>query len=73
MTIANDTITSIATKATYGGAGTAIFFGLNAYEFASIAGVVIGMVGLIVTIIFKILSRQDTNKHFRIMERTARR
>ena len=39
--------------ATYGGAGSAIFFGLTANEFGAIAGVVIGVIGLIANIWFK--------------------
>lgn len=68
MTTAQDTISSIAAKATYGGAGTAIFFGLNAYEFAAMAGVVIGVLGWIVTLVFKLLERKDRLKHHKIME-----
>ena len=39
--------------ATYGGATSAIFFGLTANEFGAICGVVIGFVGLIANIWFK--------------------
>ena len=39
--------------ATYGGAGSAIFFGLTANEFGALAGVVIGVIGLIANIWFK--------------------
>lgn len=39
--------------ATYGGAGSAIFFGLTANEFGALAGVAIGVVGLIANIWFK--------------------
>ena len=42
-----------ASVATYGGAGSAIFFGLTANEFAAICGVVIGVIGLIANIYFK--------------------
>ena len=49
--------TAVAAKAaniaTYGGASSAIFFGLTANEFAAICGVVIGIVGLIANIYFK--------------------
>jgi len=48
---------ALATKAssiaTYGGAGSAIFFGLTANEFGALCGVVIGFVGLVANIYFK--------------------
>jgi hypothetical protein len=52
-----DVASAIAAKtasvATYGGAGSAIFFGLSANEFGALCGVVIGFVGLIANIWFK--------------------
>ena len=52
-----DNTAEIATKAasvaTYGGAGSAIFFGLSANEFGALCGVVIGFIGLIANIYFK--------------------
>jgi hypothetical protein len=49
--------TALATKAssvaTYGGAGSAIFFGLTANEFGTLCGVVIGVIGLVANIYFK--------------------
>ena len=42
-----------ASVATYGGAGSAIFFGLTANEFGALCGVVIGFIGLIANIYFK--------------------
>jgi hypothetical protein len=42
-----------ASVATYGGAGSAIFFGLSANEFGALCGVVIGFIGLIANIYFK--------------------
>jgi hypothetical protein len=42
-----------ASVATYGGAGSAIFFGLSANEFGALCGVVIGFIGLIANIWFK--------------------
>jgi len=48
---------ALATKAsgvaTYGGAGSAIFFGLTANEFGALCGVVIGVIGLVANIYFK--------------------
>ena len=45
--------TKVASIATYGGAGSAIFFGLTANEFGAICGVAIGLIGLIANIYFK--------------------
>jgi hypothetical protein len=45
--------TKASSVATYGGAGSAVFFGLTANEFGAICGVVIGFVGLIANIWFK--------------------
>ena len=42
-----------ASVATYGGAGSAIFFGLSANEFGALCGVIIGVIGLIANIYFK--------------------
>jgi len=39
--------------ATYGGAGSAIFFGLSANEFGALCGVIIGFIGLVANIYFK--------------------
>lgn len=48
-----DVATKTAAVATYGGSASAIFFGLTANEFGTLAGVVIGLVGLIATIYYK--------------------
>lgn len=45
--------TKASSVATYGGAGSAIFFGLTANEFGAICGVVIGFIGLVANIYFK--------------------
>lgn len=45
--------TKASSVATYGGAGSAIFFGLTANEFGAICGVIIGVIGLIANIWFK--------------------
>lgn len=42
-----------ASLATYGGAGSAIFFGLTANEFGALCGVAIGFIGLVANIWFK--------------------
>lgn len=58
--------TALATKAssvaTYGGAGSAIFFGLTANEFGAICGVVIGVIGLVANIYFKYQHLQVAKK-----------
>lgn len=54
-----------ASAITYGGAGTAVFFGLTANEFAAIGGVVIALVGLLVNIWFK-------HQHLQIAKKTAK-
>lgn len=60
--------TALATKAssvaTYGGAGSAIFFGLTANEFGTLCGVVIGFVGLVANIWFK-------HQHLKIARKEA--
>lgn len=52
-----ETASAVAAKAasiaTYGGASSAIFFGLTANEFGAICGVVIGFIGLVANIWFK--------------------
>ena len=45
--------TKVSSVATYGGAGSAVFFGLSANEFGALCGVIIGFVGLVVNIWFK--------------------
>lgn len=42
-----------STLATYGGATSAVFFGLTANEFGALCGVVIGFIGLVANIWFK--------------------
>ena len=53
-----------ASVATYGGAGSAIFFGLSANEFGALCGVVIGFVGLVANIWFK-------HQHLKIARKEA--
>lgn len=68
MTMEHETITSIAAKATYAGAGSAIFFGLTANEFAALGGLCLGFIGLIVNIIFKWLAHQELKAHHERIE-----
>jgi hypothetical protein len=65
---ATETASAVATKAssvaTYGGAGSAVFFGLSANEFGALCGVVIGFVGLVANIWFK-------HQHLKIARKEA--
>jgi hypothetical protein len=51
--VASAVAAKAASVATYGGAGSAIFFGLSANEFGALCGVVIGLIGLVANIWFK--------------------
>jgi hypothetical protein len=51
--VASAVATKTASVATYGGAGSAIFFGLSANEFGALCGVIIGFIGLVANIWFK--------------------
>ena len=70
MTSTHETVTSLATTATYGGSGAAVLFGLTANEFAAMAGAVVAIVGLIVSWVFKMLERKDRIAHYKKMEKT---
>ena len=54
--------TKASSVATYGGAGSAIFFGLSANEFGALCGVAIGFVGLVANIYFKYQHLQVAKK-----------
>ena len=60
--VASAVAAKTASVATYGGAGSAIFFGLSANEFGALCGVVIGFVGLIANIWFKYQHLQVAKK-----------
>lgn len=64
----HETITSVATKATYAGAGSAVFFGMTANEFAAIGGLVVGCIGLIVNVYFKWLGHKELQEHHKRVE-----
>ena len=51
--VASAVAAKTASVATYGGAGSAVFFGLTANEFGALCGVIIGFVGLVANIWFK--------------------
>jgi hypothetical protein len=62
--VASAVAAKTASVATYGGAGSAIFFGLSANEFGTLCGVVIGLIGLIANIYFK-------HQHLKIARKEA--
>lgn len=68
MAMEHETITSIAGKVTYAGAGSAVFFGMTANEFAAIGGLCIAAIGLVVNIIFKFLGHRELIKHHKEVE-----
>jgi len=51
--VASAVATKASAVATYGGASSAVFFGLTANEFGALCGVVIGFIGLVANIYFK--------------------
>lgn len=57
-----ETIAATAGKFSLGGASGAIFFGMTANEFAAIGGLCIGVIGLIVNIVFKVLNHLELKK-----------
>ena len=63
--VASTVAEKLATTATYGGSASAVFFGLNAAEFAAIAGVAIAFAGLLANIWFKYqhlqIAKQEAN------------
>lgn len=42
-----------ATAAQYGGSGAAVYFGLTANEIGAFGGLLIGLIGLLINVIFK--------------------
>lgn len=54
-----------ASAITYGGAGTAVFFGLTANEFAAIGGLTIAFIGLLVNVWYK-------HQHLKIAKKAAK-
>jgi hypothetical protein len=60
--VASAVATKASSVATYGGAGTAVFFGLSANEFGALCGVVIGLIGLVANIYFKYQHLQVAKK-----------
>ena len=62
--VASAVAAKTASVATYGGAGSAVFFGVSANEFGALCGVVIGLIGLIANIYFK-------HQHLKIAQKEA--
>lgn len=57
-----ETIAATAGKLSYVGSGGAVFFGMTANEFAAIGGLCIGIVGLIINVVFKVLNHLELRK-----------
>ena len=57
--VASAVATKASSIATYGGAGSAVFFGLSANEFGALCGVIIGFVGLVAPHMVRLLSGPD--------------
>lgn len=63
-TAADVTLASIANKATYAGATSALYGGFTANELAAIGGFAVAVIGLIVQVWFKVKAdRRDTELH----------
>jgi ABC-type proline/glycine betaine transport system permease subunit len=58
-----ESIATAATKVTYGGASGAVFFGLTANEVAALGGLCVAVVGLIIQLVFKMLSYFELKRH----------
>ena len=64
------TIAGIANKATYAGAGGAVYGGLTANEIAAFGGLAVAIVGVLIQLYFKIRAdRRDQEFHRDRMER----
>jgi len=63
-----ESIAAAATKATYGGASGAVFFGLTANEVAALGGLFVAVIGLIVQIVFKVLGHVELKNHHKRLE-----
>lgn len=48
-----EAMATLASKATYSGAATAMFFGLTAQEFGIVVGAIVGIAGLLVNWYYK--------------------
>lgn len=57
-----------ANTATYGGSVGAVFFGLNANEFAAMGGLLVGVIGLAVNIWFKWQNRRDFKRKLDMLD-----
>lgn len=64
-------VAPVANVATYGGAGGAIIFGLRADEFAAIAGVVIGLLGLLLKGYYERKRTRLQEEHYAALRRDA--
>lgn len=58
-----------ANAATYGGSGTAVFFGMTANEIAAIGGLIVAIVGLVVS---QAMNWYFKAQHLKIARETAK-
>jgi hypothetical protein len=63
-----ESIAAAATKATYGGASGAVFFGLTANEVAALGGLFVAVIGLIVQVVFKAMGYLELKRHHKEIE-----
>jgi hypothetical protein len=67
------TVASVANKVTIGGGATAFFGGMTANEFAAYGGLLVGALGLVVQIVFKLRAdRRHGEEHVARMAMFAR-
>lgn len=71
--LTDSTIASVANKATYTGAVSAVYGGLTANEIAAFGGLAVAILGLLIQLLFKVRSdRREAEFHSRRMSRLDR-
>lgn len=66
-----ETISSVSSKVTYAGGGSAFLFGMTANEVAAIGGLILAVIGLAVNVVFKWLAHKELqNHHKKIQEKS---
>jgi len=66
-----DRIAQAASNATYGGAATAVLFGMTAHELAAVGGFIAAIVGALVGVGGLALNAYYKHKHFQLAEKRA--
>jgi putative exporter of polyketide antibiotics len=64
----NETISATGAKIAYSGGGAAFLFGMTANEVAAIGGLIIGAIGLIIQLVFKIMGHLELKRHHKKVE-----